>query len=270
MHKRSECQPQAAAQPKPGQRKPGGQPGHVGKTRQGFGRIDRYEVVQPTVCQHCGSQEFSEIPRQTRHHTIAELMQPAIEVVAYEQQKCCCRRCGEPTWGELPPEVIGGQSLGVGLQSLVMWLGNYGHMSDEKQQEFLLELGGITVGVGTLQQTNARAAASVKPTVEALGDWIKHHNYGQVDETPWLVNGVKEWMWVVCGVGFCLFHAADTRSRAELVTLLGERFAGVLVSDDFSVYNGYAVKAQQQCLAHLRRHFQAATLPKGGQAQTGS
>ncbi len=54
---------------------------------------------------------------------------------------------------------------------------------------------------------------------------------------------------------FCLFHAADTRSRAELETMLGKEFAGVLSSDDFSVYNGVIVGAQQKCLAHLRRHF---------------
>lgn len=28
-------------------RKPGGQPGHVGKTRKGFSRIDRVEVLRP-------------------------------------------------------------------------------------------------------------------------------------------------------------------------------------------------------------------------------
>jgi transposase len=37
--------------------------------------------------------------------------------------------------------------------------------------------------------------------------------------------------------------------------MLGNEFAGVLSSDDFSVYNGYQVAAQQKCLAHLRRHF---------------
>ena len=264
IHKRSERQPEEEEQPKQGKRKPGGQPGHGGKTRKGFGRVDRYEVVRPDLCEHCGSQEFSEIPRQTRHQTIAELIQPAIEVVEYEQQRCCCSQCGQQAWGELPPEVLGGQSLGVGLQSLLVWLGNYAHMSYEKQQEFLVELGDITVGVGTLQSTNERTSKSVEPTVEELGDWIKHHSYGQVDETPWLVNGVKEWMWVVCGVGFCLFHAADTRSRAELTTILGERFEGVLVSDDFSVYNGYEVKAQQKCLAHLRRHFKKVGKLKPG------
>ena len=83
--------------------------------------------------------------------------------------------------------------------------------------------------------------------------------------------GVKEWLWTASGEGFCLFHAADTRGRVELETMLGTEFAGVLSSDDFadaialrfpqralhqaSVYNGCSVQAQQKCLAHLLRHF---------------
>lgn len=38
-------------------------------------------------------------------------------------------------------------------------------------------------------------------------------------------------------------------------TQLGVEYGGVLSSDDYSVYNGYPVAAQQKCLAHLRRHF---------------
>jgi hypothetical protein len=40
-----------------------------------------------------------------------------------------------------------------------------------------------------------------------------------VDETPWSVKGIKEWLWVVANSEFCLFTAADTRSRAELETI---------------------------------------------------
>lgn len=156
LHKRSERQPPEDEPPKPGQRKPGGQPGHQGKTRQGFGRVDRYEIVRPQVCQHCGSQEYSPVPLQTRRHQVAELVRPAIEVVEYVQEQCRCCQCGKTNWGELPPEVLGSQSLGAGLQSLLVWLGNYAHMSYEKQQEFLSELGNISVGVGTLQATNRR------------------------------------------------------------------------------------------------------------------
>jgi len=38
------------------------------------------------------------------------------------------------------------------------------------------------------------------------------------------VLGLKEWMWVNAGQDFCLFHAGDTRSRAELVEQLGKSF----------------------------------------------
>ncbi len=30
-------------------RKPGGQPGHEGKTRKGFGKVDRFEILRPQV-----------------------------------------------------------------------------------------------------------------------------------------------------------------------------------------------------------------------------
>ncbi|MEG4108218.1 IS66 family transposase [Microcoleus sp. S13_C5] len=37
--------------------------------------------------------------------------------------------------------------------------------------------------------------------------------------------------------------------------MLGDEFAGVLSSDDFSVYADVEVGVLQKCLAHLRRHF---------------
>ena len=35
-------------------KKPGGQPGHEGKTRKGFGRVDRHEVLRACKCHHGG------------------------------------------------------------------------------------------------------------------------------------------------------------------------------------------------------------------------
>ncbi|MBU7587294.1 MAG: IS66 family transposase, partial [Nostoc sp. TH1S01] len=55
IHKKSENKklpPQEESnQPK---KKPGGQPGHQGKTRKGFGRVDRYEILRPLDCACCG------------------------------------------------------------------------------------------------------------------------------------------------------------------------------------------------------------------------
>ena len=242
------------AEEKEQRKKPGGQPGHQGKTRKGFGRVDRYEISQPEICQWCGSGELSEaISIQSQQ--VACLVAKPIEVVEYQTQSCKCLECGGVVRGALPDGVVLGQDANINLQALLVWLGNYGHLSYQKQQELVWELGAISIGTGTLQKTNQRMAESVEPAVNDLWAWATQQSNVHVDETPWCVMGVKEWLWTASGEGFCLFHAADTRSRVELETMLGTEFTGVLSSDDFSVYNGCAVPAQQKCLAHLLRHF---------------
>jgi len=235
-------------------KKPGGQPGHEGKTRKGFGRVDRYEIGQPEICQWCGSNELSEaISHRTQQ--VACLVPQPIEVIEYQIQSCKCLECGGTVLSSLPDGIVPGQGLNINLQSLLVWLGNYGHLPYAKQQELVWELGKIEIGTGTLQKTNQRVAEAVEPAIDDLWAWATQQPNVHVDETPWCVMGVKEWLWTASGEGFCLFHAADTRSRAELEIMLGTEFNGVLSSDDFSVYNGCQVKAQQKCLAHLLRHF---------------
>jgi transposase len=251
IQKSEKAKDQIEEEPK---KKPGGQPGHEGKTRRGFGRVDRYEISQPEICQWCGSRELSEaISFQTQQ--VACLVAKPIEVVEYQTQSCKCLECGGVVRGSLSEGIVPGQDLNINLQALLVWLGNYGHLSYDKQQELVWELGAIDIGTGTLQKTNQRVAEAVKPAIDDLWEWAKHRPNVHVDETPWCVMGVKEWLWTASGEGFCLFHAADTRGRVELETMLGTEFAGVLSSDDFSVYNGCQVQAQQKCLAHLLRHF---------------
>ena len=113
IHKRSEQVKAEESEEKEGKRKPGGQPGHAGKTRKGFGRGDRYEVVHPTKCPACGGTEFAPTPVRVRRYQVAELVERAIEVVEYEQQCCTCETCETEVWGQLPAELLGEQSLGA-------------------------------------------------------------------------------------------------------------------------------------------------------------
>jgi transposase len=248
-----EAQPSESQTPK---RKPGGQPGHPGKTRKGFGRVDREEILRPQVCRCCGQQEFSGKPIKIETQQVAQLVERPIEIVEYQKYTCICSQCGETQTADWSAEIVPGQDIGIRLQAFLGWLNNYGHLSYEKQQELLWELGKIEIGVGTLVATNERIDGAVNPSIDRLKEWLKQTQPNiHVDETPWLVKGIKEWLWIFANTDFGLFHAADTRSRAELDAILGSSYSGVLSSDDYSAYNGYPVKAQQKCLAHLRRHF---------------
>ena len=236
-------------------RRPGGQKGHEGKTRKGFGRIDRIESVKIEKCLVCGCTDLEKGSLWEQSHVVAQLVAKPIEIVEYKQECGYCAECGGKVLAVLPKEVVVGQDLGAGLQAMLGWMSHYGHLSYKKQQEWLKEIGGIEVGTATLQATTARLAKAVESSISQLKNWVKEQPQVNADETPWVVKGVKEWLWNISGKQFCLFHAGDTRSRKELEYLLGKSFQGVLISDDFSVYNGYPASAQQKCLAHLLRHF---------------
>jgi transposase len=237
-------------------RKPGGQPGHQGQTRKGFDRVARREILRPQLCSDCGRSNLVPEPTKVEIQQVAQLVERPIEIVEYHRYTCTCQHCGRENTASWSADVVPGQDIGVRLQALLVWLNNYGHLPYAKQQELLWELGQIEIGVGTLVTTNERIDSAVAQSVNSLKQWIQQRQPNiPVDETPWVVKGVKEWLWIFANTDFALFHAADTRSPCELALILGGNYDGVVSSDDYSVYNGYEVKAQQKCLAHLRRHF---------------
>ncbi|BAY49397.1 transposase IS66 [Scytonema sp. HK-05] len=75
-------------------RKPGGQPGHQGKTRKGFGRVDYFEILRPEFCTCCGHTEFVSEPVKIETQQVAQLVERPIEIVEYHRHTCKCSHCG--------------------------------------------------------------------------------------------------------------------------------------------------------------------------------
>ena len=73
----------------------GGQPGHKGKTRKGFGRIDRIEILRPEVCLHCGRSDFISDTENVKIQQVAQFVANPIEIVEYHchhklWESLCC------------------------------------------------------------------------------------------------------------------------------------------------------------------------------------
>ncbi|NEO40855.1 MAG: hypothetical protein F6J90_32780 [Moorea sp. SIOASIH] len=60
-----------------------------------------------------------------------------IEVVEYHRLSRKCLQCGEVSQANWSQEIVPGQDLGVRLQALIGWLGNYAHMPYAKIQELI-------------------------------------------------------------------------------------------------------------------------------------
>ncbi len=71
-----------------------------------------------------------------------------------------------------------------------------------------------------------------------------------VDETGWKIGGRSAWLWVFADEHATLYRIRKSRAHGVVVEVLGEEFAGVLVSDCFLAYDPLPF-AKQKCLAHL-------------------
>ena len=80
-----------------------------------------------------------------------------------------------------------------------------------------------------------------------------------MDETSYRLDGVNYWLWVATSDEVCVMFLAPSRSSAEVKSLLGETFEGILSSDCWSAYSPQQASAKQKCLAHIGRELEALT-----------
>jgi transposase len=67
----------------------------------------------------------------------------------------------------------------------------------------LWELGQIEIGVGTLVARNEGIDGAVAQSIDSLKQYIKQTQPNILaDETPWIVKGVKEWLWIFANTDF--------------------------------------------------------------------
>jgi len=73
-----------------------------------------------------------------------------------------------------------------------------------------------------------------------------------IDETGWKVGKRACYTWAFSTMMHVLFRCGVGRGKAEAQAVLGEKFAGIGVSDDYAAYK-YLFNEHQLCWAHLLR-----------------
>lgn len=78
-----------------------------------------------------------------------------------------------------------------------------------------------------------------------------------LDETPWKLRGVLRWLWTATAERVTAFRIDERRSFEALKRLIGEAFAGRVVSDRMGAYDKLPIERRQICWAHLDRDLRA-------------
>ena len=252
-------------------RKRGGQPGHMGKTRELVPAedVDKTIKCQPSECEHCDSPDIEVNDGDFIRHQLFELPDIRPIVIEYRQYRYWCNDCGEWHTTMLPLEAGKGM-LGPRFQAMVSLLAGTYRMSNRGIEEYLEDAFGLKVSLGTVSNTEARVSEAVEEPVEELKAHVKEQPVVGADETGWKQSGKKAWMWVATTATACVFLIRESRGGQVAKELLGELFAGILISDRWGGYNWVDKIRRQLCMAHLDRDFFKISERKGRAGNIGT
>jgi transposase len=152
-----------------------------------------------------------------------------------------------PPEAELPAEYRYG--YGPRSTALIGELSGSRRDSRSAMQEFCASGLGVPISRGAIQRPVARVSEAINPYYEAIAEKARGTPINYIDETAWYQHGVLVWLWVMVNPAVALFKVHASRSRTAFEALI-ERWAGILVSDGYGVYQHW-VHGRQTCLAHL-------------------
>ena len=234
-------------------KKPGGQPGHVGKGRELCEDPEvLVEVCPPQSLCECGGAVHRTGVR-SRHQTI-ELPKIIPLVTEYQVYAGQCCRCGKNHQGRLPPGVRY-SLIGPGLLALIGTLTGGYRLSKRLTQGLLHDVCGISLSLGLISQSEAVISAALGGITAQAHDYIKCAPVVHCDETGHKECGDRHWMWVAIAGLVSVFLARAGRATKEAQELLGAAFGGIVVTDRHGAYNWVDTARRQLCWAHLLRDF---------------
>jgi transposase len=238
-------------------RKIGAQKGHIQHIHNLFpsSQVDKVIKHELPVCPKC--QGALVATANVKKFQQVKLVAKPIFVTEHQQQEYWCATCQKFHTAPLPSAVRREGFFNSDLTALVGYLKGACHLSFGTIQRFFNDMLSIKISTGFLNKQIQKVSQSLEAPYQELRKRLQFEKYVHSDETGWLENGVRFWVWTLRGSDFSVFRIGSRGSK-ELFDLLGEDFSGTIVCDFFPAYRKFSKETETQlqfCWAHLIREI---------------
>lgn len=233
--------------------KPGGQPGHEGKTLGCRAVPD--ETVKHSVCfcNCCGSDLTGTDGVLVSARQVIDIIPASLKYTEHRLYKKQCR-CGHTTQGSFPAHVTGAVQYGPNVEALAGYLHARQYMPYQRMKEFLNDVMQLPVSTGGINNILQRLAQKALPVYEQIKQRIGHAAFAGTDETGLNINGKTNWMWVWQNDGLTFLACSDNRGFKTIGDTFPAGFPNtVLQHDRLACHFKATAKQHQVCTAHLLR-----------------
>lgn len=242
--------PDKKRKPRDQHRKPGRKKGHPPAYRQIPEHIDEHIDVPLHRCPNCAGPVANVQPCEQYVEDIPPIRPHVTHLVTYTGT---CAQCGDvrSTHPRQVSTAVGAAQVHLGprASALAAWLKNSLGLTFSRTSGVLEKLCGLKVTRGGLAQALHRVADKNEGWFNQLVAELRQASVAYVDETSWWLGGSGCWLWAFVAPNLVIYRIEASRGRDVVLDTLGEKFAGVLVSDCLASYENLPY-TMHKCYAH--------------------
>ncbi|NJN57888.1 MAG: IS66 family transposase [Leptolyngbyaceae cyanobacterium SL_5_9] len=208
---------------------------------------DEQVEVRLAVCPDCGH-ELEESQGRVIEQTILELPVVVPRVIRLKTYRYECPGCEHTVSSHHPLQVstatgAAGTQLGPRALAIATALNKDFKLPLRKSCQVLERCFGLPLSPGGLSQAMERVAKRLEGQYAQSLVELRQSEVVYSDETGWYT------LWVFTNQETTYYRIVNQRTRETARSIIGENFAGVLVSDCLSIYDDLN-PIQQKCYAH--------------------
>ncbi len=240
-------------------RKPGGQPGHVGRTLQPVGKPDHTitHCLERCPCGRCGGWSLRDHP-VVLYEKRQGLELPAQPLVVTEHQAEVkkCPVSGLVVRAVFPAGVAAPVQYGPRFQGLMVYLNQQQLLPCERLTQLCEDLFGQPLSEASLQAANERAAAQLGAFEQRLAQGLVQAALVHLDESGVRVAGKLHWLHVASTAKLTFYGIHPQRGTPALEALaIVPRCPHWVMHDYWAPYFTYGDCLHALCNQHLLREL---------------
>jgi transposase len=233
-------------------RKPGGQPGHPGKTLCRSETPDATIDHFPETCSGCGGTLTGAMATGHTARQVFDLPEPQpLIVTQHRAHACLCGTCGAETRAAFPADVTAPVQYGARLAAVVVYLLHYQLLPEKRLAALMADLFGVHRVTATIAGMSRACAARLQGFAAAVRDHVVAAPVRHMDETGLRIGGKTQWLHIASTIWLTFYRTSPKRGS------LLENVKGIVVHDHWKPYYTLKGVLHALCNAHHLRALQA-------------
>ena len=249
LFKKSVVKPEEE-QPCAPRKKRGAPVGHPGTTRRRPEQVDEHVEVTLEKCPECGGTNLSRCKRHEDHYQ-EDIVLVRRKVTRYRHHLYYCSDCQKTVQG-VGTDEMPGSYIGPLAKSVAGFLHYRMALPYRKIRQLFHELFGLDFDPSSAPGFDRQIRVRGAPLYEQLKESLPGKPFVHADETGWRSDAVSLWLYCFAALDAIVYLIDRSRGSKVIESILGKKYAGVLISDFLAAYNRILCR-KQRCLVHLLR-----------------